>query len=79
MITQEQLDDAILTITGHPDWAIVAEFIAREGIITRDSCADASSWEEVNQKKGFAEGLAFVLSLRQITETGIEERKNATL
>ena len=78
MITQEQLDEAILTVTGDRNWAIVAEFLAREALVTRDSCADAEVWEEVCRRKGFADGLAYVLNLRSLTETAMEQR-NADL
>jgi len=78
MITQEKLDEAILTITGNPDWAIVAEFLATEAIIARDSCADADSWDIVNKRSGFADGLAYVLNLRDMTEQSMEQR-NADL
>jgi len=77
-MTQEQLDNAILTITGNPEWALVAEFLAREALISRDSCADAISWEDVNKRAGFSDGLAFVLNLREMTERAMEER-NADL
>ena len=78
MITQEQLDDAILTITGHPDWSIVAQFLISEAIVARDMCADANTWEEVKTRSGFAEGLAYVVNLRESTERAMEER-NADL
>ena len=78
MITQDQLDEAILSITGHRDWAIVAQFLTNEAIITRDSCADAESWDIVNKRSGFADGLAYVLNLRDMTEQSMEQR-NANL
>ena len=71
-MTQEELDDAILTITGRPEWALVAELLAREAIISRDMCADSSTWEDVQRRAGFAEGLGFVLNLRQMTEQAQE-------
>ena len=74
MITQEQLDDAILTVTGMPDWELVIKFLVHEALITRDSCADAQSWEEVCSRRGFAEGLAYVANLRETTKRAQEER-----
>jgi hypothetical protein len=74
MITQEQLDDAILGITGTPNWEIIAQFLVNEAIQSRDMCADAQSWEDVQKLSGFAEGLAFVVNLRSMTETALEER-----
>ena len=71
-MTQEELDDAILTITGRPEWALVAELLAREAIISRDMCADSPTWEDVQRRAGFAEGLSFVLNLRNMTEQAQE-------
>ena len=74
MITQEALDDAILGITGNPDWQIVAKFLVNEAIIARDQCADAQTWEQVQRLSGFAEGIAYVVNLREMTERAMEER-----
>ena len=72
-MTQEELDNAILTITGRPEWALVAELLAREAIISRDMCADANTWEDVQRRAGFAEGLGYVLNLREMTERALGE------
>jgi len=74
MITQEQLDDAVLGIMGSPNWDIIAAFLVNEAVQARDMCADANSWDEVNKLSGFAEGLAFVVNLRSMTEAALRER-----
>lgn len=68
MITQEQLDNAILEEMGRPGWELIKSFLAQQVIIARDSCADATSWEDCVRRKGFAEGLYFVINLRDDTE-----------
>ena len=73
MITQEQLDEAILGLTGTPNWEIIATFLVSEAIQSRDMCADANSWDEVNKLSGFAEGLAYVVNLRSMTEASLKE------
>lgn len=78
MITQEKLDEAILDITGRPDWDMIATFLVNEALIARDRCADAHSWEEVQRAAGFAEGLAYVVNLREMTIKSMEQR-NADL
>jgi len=74
MITQEQLDEAVLGITGTPNWEIIATFLVNEALQSRDMCADANSWDEVNKLSGFAEGLAYVVNLRSMTEAALEQR-----
>lgn len=73
MITQEQLDETILKVMGHPDWEIIAKYLVNEAMILRDSCADAVSWDEVLRRRGFAEGLAYVVNLREMTKRVREE------
>lgn len=79
MITQEELDNAILGITGTPNWDIIAKFLVAEAIQSRDMCADAKDFDEVNRLAGFAQGLAYVVNLRDMTEQMIEERANADI
>ena len=74
MITQEMLDEAVLGLMGTPNWEIIATFLANEAIQSRDMCADANTWEEVQRLSGFAEGLAYVVNLRAMTETALEQR-----
>lgn len=73
MVTQEQLNDAILSLTGKPEWDILSKFLVSEAMAARDSCADANTWEDVLRKRGFSDGLAFVVNLREMTESYIEQ------
>lgn len=80
MITQEQLDEAILGELGRPDWAYISAYLVNQALVARDACADATSWEQVQQLRGFAEGLAFVVNLRENTQKVKEqEATNAAL
>lgn len=79
MITQDQLDEAILNEMGRPDWAIINAFLAQQAIVARDACADAPSWEEVKRLQGFAEGLAFVVNLRENTKKIKEQEASGAL
>lgn len=72
MITQEQLDDAILEEMGRPNWDIIRQFLTQQVMIARDSCAEANSWEEVLTRRGFAHGLLYVINLRDDTKTARE-------
>jgi len=79
-ITQEQLDDAVLTITGHPDWSIIVKGLENDIYHTQASMADASSWDQVNELRGFMKGLAFVINLRNTIKAVKEQEEiNAAL
>ena len=49
---------------GRPNWDIIRAYLAQQALVARDSCADAESWEKVNQLRGFADGLAYVVNMR---------------
>ena len=72
-MTQQELDEAILGITGLPEWHLICGFLVNEALQTRDQCADAKDWGDVQRMAGFAEGIAFVVNLREMTERVLEE------
>ena len=76
MITQEQLDEIILAEMGRPDWDIIRTYLAQQAMIHRDACSDANSWEEVQKLRGFANGLAFVVNLREDTQRAKEQEES---
>lgn len=65
MITQEQFDEALLTVTGGADWAIVAKGLSNDIYQIQAGAFDAKSWEAVCEARGFAQGLAYVINLRE--------------
>jgi hypothetical protein len=67
MISQDKLDDAILSITGHPDWAIIQTALTNEIYQCQATSLDVKTWEEVCALRGYARGLAFVINLRDMT------------
>lgn len=77
MITQQQLDEAILEEMGRPNWDIIRQFLAQQVMIARDSCAEANSWEEVLTRRGFAQGLVYVIELRDQTKIAMENQDAA--
>lgn len=64
-MTQEEFDNAVLEITGNPNWAIIQKGLANDIYNAQASALDAKTWEEVNALRGFAQGLAFVINLRE--------------
>ena len=75
-LTQEQLDDAVLTLSGTPEWAIVMQGLQADIYHMQASVFDAPDWDTVNKLRGFAEGLAYVINLRN-TVTGLKEIEEA--
>lgn len=77
-ITQEQLDDAVLEITGRPEWAMFVQGLFNEIYQSQARALTADSWEEVNRLRGFAEGLAYVSNVREMV-TQSKEQADASL
>lgn len=69
MVTQEQFDEAVLTLTGTPEWDIIVQGLANDIYHTQCQALDAADWGAVKELKGFASGLSYVINLRSTTIT----------
>jgi len=66
-ITQDQFDAAILEVTGGPNWDIVKEGLRAEIYQTQANVFTKNDWGEVQRSRGFAEGIAYCMNLRELT------------
>jgi hypothetical protein len=66
--------EAIMTLTGLPEWEMLTEELAKMVYEIQANALEASSWEQVQQDKGFAKGLAYMINLREDTKL---EKKSA--
>lgn len=73
MITQEKFNEAVLDVTGGPNWDIVKLGLSNDIYQAQAQALDAGSWEEVCRLRGFAQGLAYVMNLREVVTTSIRE------
>lgn len=79
-ITQEQMTEAILSVTGGPDWEIVKKVLLADIYNIQAGALDAKSWEAVCEARGFAAALAYIVNLRETTISAMnEENRNANL
>lgn len=69
-VTQEQLDDAVLEITGRPEWATFVQGLLNEIYQSQARALTSETWEDVCRLRGFAEGLAYVSNIREIVTQG---------
>ncbi len=74
--TPEQLDDAVLSITGRPEWAVIVKGLQNDIYHSQASALDAPNWDTVCELRGFAKGLAFVINLRDTVEGMAEVKKS---
>lgn len=78
--TQEQFNMAVLNVTAGPDWDIVKKGLANDVYQVQAGALDAESWEQVCESRGFAQGLAYMINLRENTLRVIEvETDNANV
>lgn len=80
MITQEQFNQAVLTVTAGPDWDIIKQGLSNDIYQVQAGALDAKTWEDVCEAKGFAGGLAYMINLRENTlQVMATEETNAEL
>jgi len=77
-ITQEQFDEAVLELTGRPEWAVFEQGLKNEIYQSQARALSAESWEVVCRLRGFAEGLSFVGNLRAMT-VAAQENNDASV
>lgn len=73
MITQDQYNEAILEVTGSPQWRIVTRGLENDIYNIQARALEANSWEEVVEMRGFAKGLAFIIGLRDNTKQAMDQ------
>ena len=76
-IDQDALETAILDRLSGPNWDLIKKGLAHEIYSSQAGALDASSWEKVNELRGFAKGIYYVMNLRETTLHGISEREQS--
>lgn len=73
MVTQDKLDEALLYLTGLDEWNTLCLSLKNEIYAAQARSLDVGSWEEVNQLRGYAQALAFIINLRDNTKMGMKQ------
>jgi len=63
-VTPEQLEDAILLVTGSPEWQTITVGLFNEIKAAQANVFNLPTWDDVNEEKGFIRGLLYVITLR---------------
>ena len=66
-MTQDEFNEAILTVTAGPAWDLVKRGLANDIYNAQAQALDVKSWDEVCELRGFAKGLAFMMNIRDNT------------
>jgi hypothetical protein len=72
-MTQNEFNNAVLSITGGPDWDIVKQGLSNDIYQVQAGALDAKNWTEVCEARGFASGLAYLINLRENTIMMMEQ------
>lgn len=79
-ITQAEFNEAVLEVTGGPNWDVVKKGLANDIYQTQASALDAADWGQVCELRGFARGIAYMMNLREAVKAQIvAEVDNAAL
>jgi len=72
MRTDKEYLEAITTLTGYPEWAVLVEEFKSLIYQLQAGALEADSWDKVVEAKGFARGMAYIVNLRD-TNTALKE------
>lgn len=76
-VTQDQFNEAVLAVTGGPDWDIVKQGLSNDIYQIQAGSLDANSWDEVLEGRGFARGLAYLINIREMTIQSMKAEADA--
>ena len=76
--TFEELDEAILSLTGTPEWQALIQVLEAENSVALQNQLDAPDWSEFKFQQGYRQALFFVFNLREHTKQLVES-KDATV
>ncbi len=71
----DQYFEAIMVLTGTPEFKVLVEELERMVYQSQANAFEASSWDKLQEDKGFAKGLAYIINLRENSKT--EKKANA--
>lgn len=63
-ITQDQFNAAVLNVTAGPDWDIIKKGLQNDIYQIQAGALDAKDWDTVCESRGFAQGVAYMINLR---------------
>lgn len=71
----EAWEDAVLTITSGQAWETVRDGLTNEIYACQAAALEQHSWDKVCELRGYAQGLAFILNLRENTILAKKQRE----
>lgn len=78
--TDEKFFEDMIALTGYPEWSELVKDLESQIYHTQANSLEAKTWEEVNEARGFARGLAYIVNLRDtIKQAQKVVHDNATL
>ena len=78
-IDPQALEDAILLVTGSPEWETIQRGLFNEIQSSQMSVFNLPTWEDVCEEKGFARGLYYVITLREQFIAAKKQAESANL
>jgi len=70
----QELDEAILGLTGSQQWKALVTVLEAENAASIQNQLEAKSWDEVNYQMGYREALRFVYQVREHTKALMESQ-----
>ena len=65
VVTQEDYENAVLLVTGSPEWEIIQQGLYNEIQASQGNALFLKDWDSVKEEKGFIRGLMYCITLRE--------------
>lgn len=73
-MSYQDYDEAVLTLTGTPEWKTLMELLNAENAAATQNQLEASKWEDVRFYQGYRAALEYVYSIREVTKILVEQQ-----
>ena len=78
-IDPQTLEDAILLVTGSPEWETIQRGLFNEIQASQMNVFNLESWDRMCEEKGFVRGLYYVITLREQLIAAKKQAEDANL
>jgi len=77
--TDDKFIEDMLQLTSYPEWKILVKDLESQVYHTQANSLEAKSWDKVCEARGFAQGLAYIVNLRDTILRAKEALSDAAL
>jgi len=70
--TDQEFFEKMITLTGYPEWSELVKDLESLIYHMQADAFEAKSWDDLNEAKGLAKGLAYIVNYRETVKTAMQ-------